>query len=200
MWATVLGILKIIGIVLGKMLFVLALPVAVAGTLFGLPGSVLVIVDATIYSAAHQWQSPPWWVLIILVAIALLAELMESLMALAGIKNTGATTSTGVWTMVGGFVGVAVGGGVAPLLGMIGILGGPVGVVLVSVIPPIGLGMLGGFLGGYWSELRRGKSPEDAKRTGWGALLGRMSGSILKGILVGIMAAIVLVTTFPTLF
>lgn len=200
MWATVLGVLKIIGIVLAKLAFVMVLPVAVLGTLFGLPGSVLVIVDATIYSAIHGWDSPPWYILIILVAIAVLSEVAESALALAGIKNTGATTATGVWTIVGGFVGVALGGAVSPAVGVVGALAGPLGAIAALVLPPLALGLVGGFLGGYWYELRRGRSREEAKRTGWGALLGRLSGSVMKAILVGVMTMIVLVTTFPTLF
>ncbi|MCD6360323.1 MAG: DUF456 family protein, partial [Armatimonadetes bacterium] len=86
---TIGSVAAIAGIVFLKFLFVLALPLAVAASLFGLPGSVLVIVDATIYSAAHGWQSPPWWVLIVLVAMAVLAEITESLLAVAGVRNTG---------------------------------------------------------------------------------------------------------------
>lgn len=200
MWATLLGILKVFGVVAAKALFIFSLPLSVAASLFGLPGTVLVITSATVYSALHQWQSPPWWVLLILLAIALLAEATENLMALTGIKNTGATTATGVWTMAGGFVGVIIGGGFAPLAGAVGLAAGPLGVIALTTLPPVALGLLGGFLGGYWCELRRGKSPEEAKRTGWGALLGRLSGSVLKAILVGIMAAIVLATSWPTLF
>ena len=200
MWATVLTVLKVVAIVLGKLGFVVVLPFAVAGTLFGMPGSILVIADATIYSAFHHWQSPPWWVLIVLVAIAIFAELAESLLALAGIRNTGASTSTGVWTIVGGLAGVVAGGALAPVVALLGALAGPVGVAASSVLPPIGLGLVGGFLGGYLYERRRGRTPEEARLTGWGALLGRLSGSVMKGILVGVMAAIVLVTSLPTLF
>ncbi len=200
MWAAVIVVLKVIAIILGKLLFVVALPVAVAATVLGLPGSVLVIAVATVYSAFHGWDSPPWYVLIILVVIAVLAELAESALALAGIKKTGGGTTTGIWTIVGGCVGVAVGGAIAPVVGAVGGLAGPLGALVAAVLPPLLLGLAGGYLGGYWYERRRGREHEEAQRIGWGALVGRLSGSALKAILVAVMAVVALVTSFPTLF
>ncbi|MFW6438100.1 MAG: DUF456 family protein, partial [Armatimonadota bacterium] len=168
--------------------------------LVGMPGGLLVLADATIFSAFHGWAAPPWWVLLILLAVAGLAEAAESLLAFTGVKRSGATNTTGVWVMVGGFAGAIVGGMLAPLLAGIGALAGPVGWVILSIIPPIGLGMLGGFLGGYWYELKRGKEPEEAKEAGWGALMGRLAGSFTKAMLVAVMAAIVLISTWGALF
>ncbi len=194
--ASILVGLKWFGIVLGKVVFVLVLPVAVAATLFGLPGSLLVIVDATIYSACHGWQHPPWWVLLVLVGIAILAEVTESLLAFMGVKATGATTSTGVWVIVGGIAGVIAGAALAPLLGLLGARVGPIGSIVLSAVPPIVLGLIGAYLGGYHYELRRGRSKEEAATAGRAALVGRLAGGVTKGLLVGVMAAIVLVTAF----
>ncbi len=194
--ASILVGLKWFGIVLGKVVFVLVLPVAVAATLFGLPGSLLVIVDATIYSACHGWQHPPWWVLLVLVGIAVLAEVTESLLAFMGVKATGATTSTGVWVIVGGIAGVISGAALAPLLGLLGALVGPIGSIVLSAVPPIVLGLIGGYLGGYHYELRRGRSKEEAATAGRAALAGRLAGGVTKVLLVGVMTAIVLVTAF----
>lgn len=200
MWATIIDVLQMTAIVAGKLLFVLALPVAVVGSLFGLPGGFLVLVDATIYSALHGWESPAWYVLLVLLALAVLSELAESALALAGVKHSGGGAATGVWTIIGGMVGVMVGGVLAPVLGAVGGLAGPIGALAALVLAPLLLGLAGGYLGGYWYELRRGRSPEEAKRIGWAALAGRLSGSALKAILVAVMAVIVLVTSFPTLF
>jgi len=194
------GVLGAIAVFLGKLIFVLILPAAVAGTLVGMPGGVLVLADAILFSAFHGWAVPPWWVLLILLAIAGLAEAAESLLAFSGVKRSGASNTTGVWVMVGGFAGAIVGGLLAPLLASIGALAGPVGWVILSVIPPIGFGMLGGFLGGYWYELKSGKEPEEAKEAGWGALMGRLAGSFTKAMLVAVMAAIVLISTWGALF
>ncbi len=189
-----------VGIFLAKLVFVLVLPVAIAGTLLGMPGSALVLADAIAYSACHDWASPPWWVLIVLLLIAVGAELAESALSYLGVKQAGASNSTGVWTLVGGFTGAVVGGVLAPLLGAVGSVGGPIGWVALTVLSPIGFGMLGGFLGGYLFEVYRGKPPREARQAGWGALAGRLAGSFAKAMLVAVMAAIVLVGSWGTLF
>ncbi|MEA3403259.1 MAG: DUF456 domain-containing protein [Armatimonadota bacterium] len=199
-WARMGGWLKVAGIVLGKLLFVLVLPVAIAGTLVGLPGGVLVLADVVVYSAFQGWQVPPWWVLLVLALIAAVAELAENALSYLGVKQSGGTNATGVWTLVGGLLGAVLGGGIAPILGTIGLLGGPVGSVILAIVPPIGLGMVGGFLGGYLFELYRGREPEEARRAGWAALFGRLAGSFTKAMLVAVMAAIVLISTWGTLF
>lgn len=192
MWASILAGLKWLGVWVGTGLFVLALPVAVAASLFGLPGSLLVLADATIYSACHGWQHPSWVVLIVLAGIAVVSEVSDNLLSFAGVKAAGATTTTGVWVVVGGIAGVVAGSAVSPLVGLIG---GPVGWVLTALLP-IGVGLVGGYLGGYYYELRRGRSKQEASKAGWAALLGRLAGGIAKGLLVGVMAAILLATAF----
>jgi uncharacterized protein YqgC (DUF456 family) len=199
-WAGLWSLLKTIGSFLGKLIFVLILPAAIAGTLLGMPGGVLVLADAIAFSAFHDWTVPPWWVLLILLAIAVLAEAAENVLSFAGVKRSGASNTTGVWVMVGGFAGAIVGGAIAPLLSTVGALAGPVGWVILSIIPPIGFGMLGGFLGGYLFEVNRGKDPDEAKQAGWGALMGRLAGSFTKAMLVAVMAAVVLISTWGALF
>lgn len=194
------NIVKIVFIFVGKLLFVLSLPLAVAATLFGLPGGVLVLSAATVYSALHGWASPPWWSLIVLALIALAAELAENALSFLGVKRSGASNATGMWVLAGGFIGAVAGGLIAPVLASIGALAGPVGWIILSIIPPIGLGMLGGYLGGYQYELRQGKSPEEARRAGWGALIGRLTGSLTKALLVAVMSTIVLIASWSTLF
>lgn len=184
---------------LGRLLFVLVIPIAIAATLLGLPGSVLVVVDALVYSAAHGWASPRWWVLILLVAIAIVSELAENALSFAGVKQSGASTKTGFWVLVGGFAGAVFGGAIAPLLATIGGLAGPAGWVILSLLPPIGLGMVGGYLGGYWFELRQGRTREEARQAGWGALLGRVAGSFTKALLVAVMGAVLLMASWGTL-
>jgi len=199
-WARIFTGIKVVAIFVGKVLFVVSIPVAIAGTLFGLPGSVLVLAAATLYSALHGWGSPPWWVLIAIGAIALAAELAENALSFVGVKQSGAGNSTGLWVLIGGFIGAVLGGIIAPPLAAIGALAGPVGWVLLSIIPPIGLGMLGGYLGGYHYELRQGKSPKEARNAGWGALAGRLAGSLTKALLVAVMGTIVLIACWGTLF
>lgn len=194
------GGLKAFLSLIGKIIFVLILPAAVAGSLLGMPGGVLVLADAILFSAFQGWAAPPWWVLLILLVLAVAGEAAEHVLSFARVKQSGASNATGVWVMGGGFVGAILGGLIAPLLSMIGAFGGPVGWVILSIVPPIGLGLVGGYLGGYYYELRSGKTPEEAKIAGRSAMIGRLTGSFAKALLVAVMAAIVLISTWGALF
>ncbi len=198
--ARIWGGLKAFLSVIGKIIFVLILPAAVAGSLLGMPGGVLVLADAILFSAFHGWIAPPWWVLLILLVLAVAGEAAEHVLSFAGVKQSGASNATGVWVMGGGFVGAVLGGLIAPLLATIGGLAGPVGWIILSIVPPIGLGLVGGYLGGYYYELRSGKTPEEAKIAGRSAMIGRLTGSFTKALLVAVMAAIVLISTWGELF
>jgi uncharacterized protein YqgC (DUF456 family) len=115
------------------------------------------------------------------------------------VKRSGATNTTGVWTMVGGLTGAMFGGIIAPILAGIGAFAGPVGWVVFSIIPPIGFGLVGGFFGGYLYETRSGSTPEEARTAGLGALFGRLAGSFAKALIVSVMVAIVLISTWGAL-
>ncbi|NLO07809.1 MAG: DUF456 family protein [candidate division WS1 bacterium] len=184
-----LGGIGSVSLFIAKLLFIALIPAAIAGTLLGLPGSVILIAAGLIFSAFHGWQAPPWWVLLIMVAIAVVAEVLESAFSFAGAKGSGASTATGIWTIVGGFVGAVIGGVFGPLLGIAGV-----------IIGPLALGMVGGFLGGYLYEVRSGTTAEDARKAGWSALLGRLAGSFTKALLVAVMGAILLISTWGALF
>lgn len=198
--ARVLSGIRTVLAFLGKVIFVLVLLIGIAAALLGMPGTVLVLVAAVVFSLFHGWEVPPWWVLLLLLALAVLGETAEHVLSFAGVKRSGATNATGVWTMVGGLTGAVLGGIIAPILAGIGALAGPVGWIILSIIPPIGLGMVGGFYGGYLFEVRRGKSPEEARTAGWGALFGRLAGSFTKALIVAVMVAIVLISTWGALF
>ena len=192
--------LRAIGAFLGKAIFLLVLPMAIAAALLGMPGAVLVLVSTLVFAAFHSWQVPAPWVMLILVGLTVLAESSEYALTFAGVKRSGATNTTGVWTMIGGLTGAVIGGILAPIMAGIGALAGPVGWVILSVIPPIGFALAGGFSGGYLYELRRGKSPEEARIAGLGALFGRLAGSFTKALLVSVMVAIVLISTWGAIF
>lgn len=196
----VFGALRAAAGFFGRMLFLLILPIGIAAALLGMPGGVLVLVNAVVFSAFQGWETPAWWVLLILLVLTVLGESAEHVLSFAGVKQSGATNSTGVWTMVGGLTGAVFGGIIAPLLAGIGALAGPVGWIILSIIPPIGFGMVGGFSGGYLFELRRGKTPEEARTAGLGALFGRLAGSFAKALIVAVMVAIVLISTWGALF
>lgn len=177
-----LTVLAWVGIVLA----ILAMIAAVVACLVGIPGSIGVLLVSFILSACTGWQRPPWWVVLIFVAATVFAETGDNLLSAWGAKRYGGTTRGAFWALVGGLVGVLLLGWLGPLLGG---LGGPVMAIVLGLVAPVAGGLLGGYVGGYWYELRQGRTKEEARRAGWGAFLGRAAGSLLKTVLATIMAA-----------
>jgi len=170
---------------LGVGVFVVVLLAGVILTLLGLPGTILIVVDALIYSAATGWRIP-WWALATLLGLSVIAEISDNLVSALGVKRYGGTTKGMVWALFGGIVGaLALGAVLGPPLGLIG-----------AVVAPILGGIIGGFGGAYWYERRQGRSQEEARRAGFGAMLGRVMGTVLKAVIAGIMVVVALTQAF----
>ena len=182
--AALLSVLAYIGIVV----FVLVLILGVLATLLGLPGTVLILVDSFVYSAIHGFAKPPWWLLVILLGISVVAETSDGLLSMLSVKKFGGGTKTSLWALGGGVAGAIIGGLLSPLFGLLG----PLGVIL----PPIAGALLGGYFAGYYCELRQGKSPPDARRAGWGAVVGRLAAGLMKALLGSVMIALTLWSIF----
>ena len=181
-------------IVFGNIVYALALLVGVVMTLVSLPGTLVILGSTVVYSACTGWQHPPLWVLLTLLAITLVAEGADSILSFTETRRRGGSSKTGLWAMVGGLLGVLAGGWVSPLLGALGLTGGAVGVIFGVLLPPIALGLVGGSLGGYWFELRQGKSKDEAARAGKGALIGRLHGALAKTLAAGVMVTLIIST------
>ena len=181
-------------IVLGNIVYAFALLIGVAMTLVSLPGTLVILGSTIAYSACTGWQHPPVWVVLTLLAITLVAEGADSVFSYAEARRRGGSNKTGWWAMTGGFLGVLAGGWISPLLGALGLTGGVAGVIFGVLLPPVLLGLVGGYLGGYWYELRQGKSKEEAARAGKGALVGRLHGALAKTLSAGVMIALIIAT------
>ncbi|HEY3397294.1 MAG TPA: DUF456 family protein [Armatimonadota bacterium] len=166
---------------LGSALYVATLGIGVVAAFLGLPGLPLVLAAGLIFSAAHGWTQPVWWLLLALFPVALAGELADNLFSMAGVRRLGGTSRTMWWAAAGGLLGALALGWLSGVTGVVGLVGGPVGFLIGALLPPLAGGLLGGFLGGYLYERRSGNSPETARRAGWGALLGRLAGGAVKG-------------------
>lgn len=186
-------------IVLGYIVFVLALAVGVLGTLVGLPGTILILADAVIFSACTHWQRPSWWVLLILALLSLIAETSDNLLSMVGTRYGGGSNRTGWIALVGGIAGALIGSWLSPLFSSIGLLGGVVGFVLGVLLVPLLLAVAGAYLAVYLYELRQGKTPSEAQRVAKGALLGRLLGAMAKTVFAAIMASTTLWVVFTPL-
>lgn len=167
---------------LGIAVFVVVLFIGAFITLLGLPGTLVILIDAVIYSACTRWEKLPWWLLLVLAGITLVSEVSDNLISAAGVKKYGGSTAGMIWAMIGGLIGAVV-------------IGAVLGGVLPIVAPILG-GLIGGFAGGYGYERGQGKSEDEARKAGMGAVLGRLAGSLLKSILAVTMVVIVLTQAF----
>ncbi len=183
-------------IVIGYILFFLVLISGIVATLLGLPGTILIVVDAIVFSAFTGWERPGWPILLVLVGLSLAAETGDNLLSALGTRFSGGTGKTSVMAMLGGLAGAIVGGSLSPVIGALGILGGVPGFIVGTVIPPLVLALTGGYLAAYSYERRLGRSHEEATKAGKGALLGRVLGVMGKCIIASIMAAILLRAIF----
>lgn len=166
--------------------FVLVLFVGALSTLVGLPGTFIIVLDVLIYAAVRHWEKPTWPIVVLLLALSIVAELADNIISAAGVKKLGGSSKGTFWALVGGLVGAfAIGSVLGPPLGLVG-----------AVVAPILGGLVGGFAGGYWYERRQGRTEEEAKRAGMGAVLGRLAGVMGKTVLAAVMVVIALSTAF----
>lgn len=192
MWMTIL-------VVLGYILFGFVLLTGLVSTLLGLPGTAIIALDALVYSAITGFERIPWWVLVILVVLSILAEGTDSLIAGAGAKMAGGSGRTSVAAVIGTIAGAALAGfGLTPLLGALGLLGGVAGFFVGAIIPPLLGGVAGGYLGAYLYERKRGSDHQKAVTAGWGALLGRLGAGLARGLVGVIMVIVIIYTIFAT--
>jgi uncharacterized protein len=169
----------------GTIVFVLVLFAGAFLTLLGIPGSFLILLDAVVYSALTGWQRLPWGLLVVLAAIAVVAEISDNLISAAGVRKSGGSHKGMVWALLAGLAGALI---LGVALSPLGIIGG--------VIGPLVGGVLGGFVGGYGYERAQGRSIEEARKAGMGAVWGRVAGTMLKTVLAGVMVAMCLVQVF----
>ncbi len=172
---------------IGIVLAILFMGIGVLAALLGLPGTVLVVVMASCLSALTHWQRPPWWMLLVFLGMALLAETADNLLSAWGTRKYGGTAKAALWALIGGVAGALVGGYLGPLIGA---LFGPVGSLVGAILAPILCALAGGYLGGYWHELRLGKSKAGARRAGGGAFMGRAAGALLKAVFAAIITGL----------
>ncbi len=129
---------------------------------FQLPGTWLILAAAIGYDWQHQWQRVGWMWLLAAAAIAVVAELLDSLASLAAARRAGASRRAAVGALLGGFLGMIVFSIPVPLLGTI--LGG----------------LLGCFLGGLLAEWTVRDDLAAGAKVGLFATIGRLAGLLLK--------------------
>jgi uncharacterized protein YqgC (DUF456 family) len=134
---------------------------------FGLPGTIIILLCVFIYALStnfHGAVGVPFFVL--LCVLTLFAETADHWLSAIGARRYGASTASMWLSFLGGLGGAIM-------------IGGPLAVPFGPLGPVIG-GFLGAFAVVVAYELHLRKNLPDALRAGWGTLLGRMAGMVLK--------------------
>jgi uncharacterized protein YqgC (DUF456 family) len=157
--------------ILAAAVFVVIWLVSMAGLLIPvIPGVPLAAVGALLAAWMVGFKGLSLWPLVIIAALAVLAQVLDMLGSWLGAKYYGASTA-GMW---GGIIGSVVG---------------------VFVLPPFGF-LPGALVGAVVFELLGQRSFSEAFRSGLGALLGALGGTFMKVLILIAIAIIALVKLF----
>ncbi|MFB3926341.1 MAG: DUF456 domain-containing protein [Syntrophales bacterium] len=162
----------------GLTAFILILFLGLFSTLFGLPGTLIILTAAVVYSFITGFQTIGFKIILCLIVISVLAETLEFLLNVTGAARFGASREGITVSIIGALIGAAL---MTPLLLGLGTLVGA---------------LLGAFTGILLVELIRQKSLKPAARASYGALLGRITGLFAKSFFALIMVIIVLAAIY----
>ena len=147
-------------------LLVVLLHVAVVGGLFavilGLSGNSILLGLGLITAWAGGFEHLSWVTLLLLLAMAVLAEVVEALLGVETARRFGASRYGMLGTFLGGLVGAAVGTAWLPLIGSL-----------------IGA-FAGAFAGAFVGEILGGQTMEKGAKAGTGAFLGKVAATTFK--------------------
>ena len=143
-------------------------------TPFGFPGTLVILLSTGIYCCVSGFQSIGCKAFVSLAFLSVLAESLEFYMGIAGAKRFSVTRRGLIAALTGGIVGALL---MTPLLKGLGILIGA---------------FMGGFTGLFVIEIISERSLKPSARASPRAILGGVTGVLIKGILALVMVAIVL--------
>lgn len=130
--------------------------------LFGLPGTWLILVVSFLYGYAGHFEKFGVPLLAFLAVVTVAAEGLEYLLGMAGAKRFGASRKGAIASMAGGIIGAVL---CTPLFFGIGALPGL---------------FVGAFLGAFSYEWVTQRDLKHSFRSGLGAFLGRVTGTMVK--------------------
>lgn len=167
--------------ILGHLVFFSFLFFSLVSLFFGLPGTWMILGATALYAFVTGFTPVGGGLLLLLALLALAGEVVEYLLGIAGARRFGSSNRGIVFSILGGFVGAAVG---APLFfGFGAVLGALAGAFLGAVLIEI---------------LTYGRAEwRKAVRSGWGNFVGRIVGMITKmsiaiGMIVWVAATILM--------
>jgi hypothetical protein len=145
----------------------------------GLGGNFIIVGLALVHALVTGFQPVGWPLLAVLLALALLGELIEFVLGNFYVLRKGASGLGAVGGFVGGLAGAVLGNGLVPVIGAV--LGSFVGAFVGCVA------------GEYWRQ----RTLEPSLRIGTHAFVGRMIALVSKHALGVLMVFLILRATFP---
>lgn len=175
-------------IIIAVIFFILAATTAWLVTLFGMPGTWILLCLSILFHfliPEDSYASIGWPILITLAVLAVLGELLEFIASAMGVAKAGGSRRGAVFALIGSFVGALIGA----FVGLpIPLLGSMIGVVFFA-----GLGaMAGAFVGEFSHGKRIKQSFQIGKAAFWGRILGTLSKAFIASIMLAIAVSAVL--------
>lgn len=159
-------------------LFITVLFLGLFAGVFGLPGTILILMDVLVYSAVTRFETIGIKVILALMLLTVVAEALEFFLGLKGAFPFNLSVK-GFWAALGGStVGIAI---LTPVLYGLG--------TLIGVFA-------GGIVGVFILELARRSRLKPSFRAGWGEIAARLAGSTVKGAITVTMVVITLVNVY----
>jgi len=160
--------------------------ISLFATVLGLPGIWVIVVTALVLWVSTSGESfihVSTYGVIALVVIALLGELVEFAASAAGVGKMGGSKRS-AWLAVAGSIAGAIFGLFAGSLIPIPVIG--------SLVTSVLLGGIGAAIGAVIGERWVGKDWDQSARIGVAAMIGRLLGTIGKGICAAIMTVVLI--------
>jgi uncharacterized protein YqgC (DUF456 family) len=127
----------------------------------GLPGLWVIVLGILGYGWLTDFQTLSTGFIVLVVGLALLAEVFEAWIGFRFAQRYGGSSRAGWGALVGGLVGAIMG-------------------VPVPIVGSVVGGFVGAFVGAAVFEYTRARRSEGAVRAGWGAVLGRAAAAAVK--------------------
>jgi len=152
---------------LGYFLLILGMVAGLILIPFGLPGVGFILLSTVIYSLATRFSAAVSFnLLIVFCILTLFAETADNWLMAMGARKFGASRAA-VWLS---FLGAILGT----------VLLGPLLALVMGALGPFVGAFAGSFLIVFLYEYLRKKQAKEALRAGWGTVLGRTAGIVLK--------------------
>jgi uncharacterized protein YqgC (DUF456 family) len=164
--------------VAGSTIFILALFLGLFSIIFGLPGTIIILLDVVVYGAVTRFETIGFKAILALLLLAAAAEALEFFVGMTAALRFGLSLKTFWASVIGGIVGAMV---MTPFFFGLGAILGT---------------FLGGFAGVFLYELVKRSRLKQAFRASYGAILGRVAGTMAKGFLAIVMIIIALTSIY----